>query len=195
MRVSLPGQSVKKILRCTQLVLLAVAVGTLGYCALVWTNAWRFEKEVDLKLDGRRIQSVAVAGPGEMVGRMEIPRLGLSVAIAEGTGEATLRRAAGHIEGTALPGVIGNAGIAGHRDTLFRPLKDIQEDDVIVVNTLRGEYRYRVVSTRIVQPTDVAVLNPDGREVLTLVTCYPFTFIGAAPNRFIVRAERVPGHV
>ena len=130
---------------------------------------------------------------GGLMGRMEIPRLGISVAVAEGTQGATLRRAAGHIPGTAMPGRSGNIGIAGHRDTLFRPLRNIRQDDVIMLTTLQGEYRYRVVSTKIVSPSDVAVLNPDGHEILTLVTCHPFYLVGPSPNRFIVRAERVTG--
>jgi sortase A len=93
--------------------------------------------------------------------------------------------------GTALPGQRGNVGIAAHRDTFFRPLRNIQRDDVIVLTTLRGEYRYRVVSTKVVSPYDVEVLNSDGTEILTLVTCYPFYFVGSAPERFIVRAERI----
>jgi len=105
----------------------------------------------------------------------------------------TLRRAAGHIRGTGLPGHSGNIGIAGHRDTLFRPLQNIRQDDVIMLTTLQGEYRYRVVSTKIVKPSDVDVLSPDGQEILTLVTCYPFYFVGPSPDRFIVRAERVTG--
>ena len=125
------------------------------------------------------------------MGRMEIPRIGLSVIVAEGTEEATLRRAAGHIKGTEFPGGPGNVGIAGHRDTLFRPLRNIRQDDVILLTTLQGRYSYRVVSARIVAPSDVAVLNSDGHEILTLVTCHPFYFVGPAPNRFIVRAERI----
>jgi len=130
-------------------------------------------------------------GPNGLIGRIEIQRLGVSVLVVEGTGVSALRRAAGHIAGTGLPGQTGNIGIAAHRDTFFRPLRNVQRDDIITLTTLRGEYRYRVVSTKVVDPHDVAVLNPDGTEVLTLVTCYPFYFIGSAPNRFIVRAERM----
>jgi sortase A len=109
----------------------------------------------------------------------------------EGTSNKTLRRAVGHIAGTALPGRTGNVGIAGHRDTFFRPLRNIHSNDVITLTTRSGEYRYRVVSTKVVKPDNVGVLNSDGNEVLTLVTCYPFYFLGSAPQRFIVRAERV----
>jgi sortase A len=124
---------------------------------------------------------------------MEIPRLGVSVIVAEGTNESILRRAGGHIAGTSFPGQGGNVGIAGHRDTLFRPLRNIRQNDVITLTTLAGEYRYRVMSTEIVSPSDITVLQPEGHETLTLVTCYPFYFVGPAPDRFIVRAERVMG--
>jgi sortase A len=132
--------------------------------------------------------SVVTAG---LIGRIEIPRLGLSAIVMEGTRTTTLRRAVGHIPGTALPGQPGNVGISGHRDTFFRPLRNIRQNDIITLTTLLGEYRYRVVSARIVRPNNVAVLDPSGNEILTLVTCYPFYFVGPAPDRFIVRAERV----
>ena len=109
----------------------------------------------------------------------------------EGTTAKTLRRAVGHIAGTALPGQPGNVGVSGHRDTFFRPLRNIRENDIITLTTVNGEYRYRVVFTKVVRPENVAVLNATGNEVLTLVTCYPFYFVGPAPYRFIVRAERV----
>jgi sortase A len=133
----------------------------------------------------------AAIGPDGLIGRIEIARLGVSVVVVEGTDKPTLRHAAGHIPGTAIPGQIGNIGIAAHRDTFFRPLRNIRDNDVVALTTLRGEFRYRVVSTKIVSPEDVAVLDPDGNEILTLVTCYPFYFVGAAPSRFIVRAQRV----
>jgi sortase A len=110
--------------------------------------------------------------------------------VAEGVDKLTLRRAVGHIPGTGMPGEPGNVGLAAHRDTFFRPLQNIRRGDAITLTTLAGEYRYRVVSTKIVSPLDVGVLDPSGSEVLTLVTCYPFYFIGPAPSRFIVRAER-----
>jgi sortase A len=109
----------------------------------------------------------------------------------EGSDEATLRHAVGHIAGTALPGQPGNVGIAGHRDTFFRPLRNIRKSDMITFATPTGESRYRVVSTRVVGPRDLGVLGNTAEDVLTLVTCYPFYFVGSAPSRFIVRADRV----
>ena len=115
----------------------------------------------------------------------------MSVAFVEGADTPELRHAAGHISGTALPGENGNTGIAAHRDTFFRPLRNARPNDVIRLTTHDGEYRYQVVSTKIVSPEDVSVLESDGNDILTLVTCYPFYFIGAAPKRFVVRAERL----
>jgi sortase A len=102
-----------------------------------------------------------------------------------------LGRGAGHIPQSGMPGQSGNIALAGHRDTCFRPLRDIVQDDLITLTTLHGEYRYRVVSLKVVAPTDVSVLRHTEKEILTLVTCFPFYFLGSAPERFIVRAERV----
>src|SRR6185295_12168231 len=122
-------------------------------------------------------------------GRIEVPRLGVSAVIRAGTDARTLRLAVGYIPGTALPGENGNLGLAGHRDTFFRKLRDINPDDEIRVTTKDGVFRYYVQRTNIVMPEDVWVLNETAYPALTLVTCYPFTYIGSAPQRFIVRAS------
>ena len=126
---------------------------------------------------------------GAVVGRVEIPRVGVSAVVREGDDVKTLRRAVGHIPGTALPGENGNAALAGHRDTFFRGLRDIRKGDQITLTTPAGNARYLVKSTRVVEPSEVSVLAPTDGSTLTLVTCYPFNYIGAAPKRFIVRAE------
>lgn len=126
--------------------------------------------------------------PSKTVGRLEIPRLHLAVMVQEGVDARTLRRAVGHIPGTALPGTAGNVGLAGHRDTFFRPLRNIHPNDVIDFQTTNGKYEYVVQSTRIVSPRDVSVLAPTALDTLTLVTCYPFYYVGSAPRRFVVRA-------
>jgi sortase A len=135
---------------------------------------------------GRR----AIAKNG-VIGRLTIPRLGLSVMVREGVASETLSLAAGHIPGTALPGDRGNVAVAGHRDTLFRSLKDIRKNDVIEFQTLDGRFDYEVGSTQIVTPKDVGVLQPGPQDELTLVTCYPFYYIGSAPDRFIVKAREI----
>jgi sortase A len=119
---------------------------------------------------------------------LRIPRLGLEVPVLEGTDEWTLDRAVGHIEGTSPPDQAGNVGIAGHRDGFFRVLKDISEGDVVEIALLSGVRRFRVARVSIVTPEDVRVLAPTQRPLLTLVTCYPFYFVGSAPKRFIVQA-------
>ena len=125
------------------------------------------------------------------LGRLEIPRLGLGAIVADATDDATLSRAVGHVRGTALPGERGNTVFAGHRDTFFRPLRNIEVNDSIRFVVPPETYEYRVRSMRIVEPDDASVLSSNGTEELTLVTCYPFTFIGAAPERFVVVATRV----
>ena len=120
---------------------------------------------------------------------LRIPRINLEVAVLPGTDDWTLNRGVGHIEDTANPGAkTGNVGIAGHRDGFFRGLKDIVPGDVLDVQTQSGTTRYRIERTWIVQPEDISVLDPTSSKSVTLVTCYPFYFIGSAPQRFIVRA-------
>ncbi len=121
---------------------------------------------------------------------LRIPKIHLEVPVLRGTDDVSLNRAVGHIDDTALPGTDGNAGIAGHRDGFFRGLKDIGADDVIELETLRGKEAYRVERTWVVDPDDVSVLDTTPTRSLTLVTCYPFYYVGPAPQRFIVRAVR-----
>ena len=128
-------------------------------------------------------------GQGTWLARLDAPALRLSATVLEGSDPATLSRAAGHIVQTPLPGEPGNIGIAGHRDTVFRPLRNVKAGDELTLTTADRIFTYRVSETSIVNPEDVSVLDPTPRQTLTLVTCYPFTYIGAAPKRFIVRAE------
>ena len=190
----------RRILKWGHRAFFAGAALALGYCGFVAADSWIFQHEESRRLEhqlrherpasGIRLPAAATGG---MIGRLEIPHLRLSVMVMEGDGPRTLRRAAGHVPGTPLPGEPGNVGITGHRDTFFRPLRNIQRNDIITLTTLQGEYHYRVVSMRVVPPNNVAVLDSTGGEILTLVTCYPFYYVGPAPNRFIVRAKRVPG--
>jgi sortase A len=118
---------------------------------------------------------------GDLFGRLEVPRLNMSVMVMEGIDARTLRLGAGHIPGTPM-------ALAAHRDSFFRPLKDVQVDDTIRLTTPDGVAEYRVVSTKVVPPTDTSVLDAPSDKTLVLVTCYPFYFIGPAPQRFIVEA-------
>jgi sortase A len=129
---------------------------------------------------------------GAPLGRIEIPRLGVSAVIRAGSDARTLRLAVGYIPGTALPGEGGNIGLAAHRDTFFRRLRDIRTGDEIRIVTPDGTFAYAVQRTNIVQPKDTWVLNRTSEPALTLVTCYPFNYVGSAPQRFIVRAAMRP---
>ncbi|MEO8380326.1 MAG: sortase [Acidobacteriota bacterium] len=124
-------------------------------------------------------------------GRIEIPRLGMTAIVDEGSDEETLARAVGLVRGSAHPGEVGNMVLAGHRDTFFRPLRKIRVNDRIRMIVPPHTYEYEVQSTRVVAPEETSVLDSRGVEELTLVTCYPFRFIGSAPERFIVSARRV----
>jgi sortase A len=129
---------------------------------------------------------------GAVIGRVDVQRLNLSAAIAEGDDESTLNNAVGHLPDTPLPWQqAGNAAFAAHRDGLFRPLRNIRVNDEIKVVTSRGEFLYRVKKLQVVDPSDVSVLAPTKAATITLITCYPFQFVGHAPQRFIVQAERV----
>ncbi len=145
--------------------------------------------------------------PGSLLGRVDIARLNLGAMVREGVDAKTLSVAVGHVPSSALPGQPGNFAIAAHRDTLFRALKDIRTDDLVTFQSPSGTYMYRVVATRIVKPSDVSVLRPDGGglippeqissggevsgKLLTMITCYPFYYVGSAPKRFIVEAKLV----
>jgi sortase A len=179
----------RTVLQWSQRILFSGSALMLGYCGFVLADTWIFQHREEILHSG--VAPMKFVHADGFVGRIEVARLGVSVMVVEGTDETKLRRAAGHISGTALPGHAGNVGIAAHRDSFFRPLRNIRRDDTITLTTDDGEYLYRVVSTKIVKPSDVAVLKADGKEILTLVTCYPFYFIGSAPERFIVRAQRV----
>jgi sortase A len=115
----------------------------------------------------------------------------MSVAILEGTTSRILLLGVGHIEGTALPGESGNSAIAGHRDTYFRSLRDIRPTDEIQIQSASGLSRYEIDSLQIVDPDNTGVLAPSAGSAITLVTCYPFRFIGAAPERFVVHAHKM----
>jgi sortase A len=141
----------------------------------------------DDRVQDDRIQKVTLGKP---IGLLEIPRLGLSSVVIEGDDVAALLLGVGHLADTPLPWHGGNSVLAAHRDTFFRPLAGIRRNDLITFSTADAEFEYVVKETMIVESTAVEVLDPTDTATLTLITCYPFDYIGPAPNRFIVRAER-----
>ena len=163
-----------------------------------WYSQWSARRELDrVPISG---QPVHAAGEprvqkqnrrperGELLAKLEIPRVNLSVVVLEGSDDAVLKKGPGHIEETALPGELGNVGIAGHRDTHFRPLRHIKLNDEVILKTKAVTMRYFIDSIHITHPTDMQILDPSPGPTLTLVTCFPFEFIGNAPMRYIVRA-------
>ena len=172
--------------------LLGLGVGCIGMYAFETVEARKFQAEQTAAFERAAKDSVAPArvGAGGLVGMLDVPRLKLSTPVIQGDDDDTLKRAVGHLPDTPLPWETGNSAIAGHRDGLFRPLKDVKVGDEIRFRSTRDEFRYKVTKTSIVQPDDVSVLEARSRHTLTLITCYPFYYVGSAPKRFVVFAER-----
>jgi sortase A len=196
----------RSALRWLERLLLVFGIACLGYYGYVSAESALYQAYETRELDAILASvppapAAASSGPavtvtpktvpkaGSAVGRLEIPRLGISAVVRAGSDARTLRLAVGHIPGTALPGEQGNVGLAAHRDTFFRRLGEIREDDEVRMVTAEGTFTYRVQGMQVVNPSDVWVLNPTDAPALTLVTCYPFTYVGSAPRRFIVRAQ------
>ena len=179
----------------TARVLLVAGLLALGYATYIVVDAKRYQAVEEQRFEETRHDDVAVASPepidGHAIGAIQVPRLGISAIVAQGDSTLTLRRAVGHLVATPLPGEAGNVVLAGHRDTFFRPLKDILEGDAITLQTRHGDFTYVVESTSVVSPSAVAALQSHGGRTLTLVTCFPFFYAGPARDRFIVRAREV----
>jgi sortase A len=196
---------VKKILVWSQHVFFIAGFSALGYCALVVGAARYYQARVrgqlsastaafDTKLEPPRllrpVETTLRVGSGlALVGRVEVPRIQLSAMVAEGASSRVLRLAVGHVPGTALPWQSGNVTLVAHRDTFFRRLGELKPGDVIRITVPGGQYTYRVTFSDIVNPEETWVLQPATGETLTLVTCYPFHFVGPAPLRYVVRAR------
>jgi sortase A len=173
---------------------MGVGLGLVGLCLYAYLDIW-----VHQGVQGFALWAAASNGearwtrapdyaPGQSMAWLEIPRLGISALVAHGDDPTTLHRAVGHIPGTALPGERGNVGLAGHRDTFLRTLDGIEIADAIRLVTPRESFSYRVVDVGIVEPSRVDVLDETPSPSLTLVTCYPFDYVGPAPYRYVVRA-------
>lgn len=182
---------------------LGIGVICLGYGLWTWVDAGVYQflqgrrldaltsriEAVRARLDGGGTGAVAKVDPQGLIGRIEIGRIGLSAIVAEGVDARTLRRAVGHVAQTALPGEDGNVVLAGHRDSFFRRLGEVREGDRVTLQTPEGEFEYRVDSTEVVGADRVDLLEPESQPTLTLITCYPFNFVGPAPDRFVVRGR------
>jgi sortase A len=185
-------------------ILLVAAIGCLGYYAWSTIGSTLRQEQESRAFDQARESAhstpsrppSARSAPGVSqtlapIGRISVPRLRLRAMIEEGDDDDTLSHAVGHVPGTALPGSSGNVAVAGHRDTFFRGLGDLKRNDEIDVDTLNGTYRYRVDQISVVDPSNTSVLASTYRKTLTLITCFPFHYIGPAPRRFIVQATQI----
>lgn len=184
-------------LRAAHYVFLTVGIIALGYAGYaVLDRYWYQEVEtskfetVNAPPEPPVVEAIPIADGG-VIGEIEVPRLGLKAIVVQGDSEELLRRAVGHLPETALPDEQGNVALAGHRDGLFRPLRNVRPGDTITLRTPEREFQYEVQWTAVVPPTAVRVLQPTSEPALTLVTCFPFYYVGAAPERFIVRARKV----
>ncbi len=187
----------QRLLRWSQRFLFIVGTLVIGYVGFTLLDARIYQASAKRSLENQilekephEIQPKSAIKPGDVLGRLDIPRLGLSVVVLQGTSSRMLRLGTGHIESTPLPGEAGNSGIAGHRDTFFRGLKDIRKNDEIQFQTSTELFRFAVDWAKVVAPDDLSVLAPSTESSLTLVTCYPFYFVGPAPSRFVVRAHK-----
>jgi len=193
-----PRKASRPILRAVYYLFLVSGILGLAYAVYAVADAHAYQtiekaKFEDVKAaprdEPRKLASQLVQG--SVIGEMEVPRLGIKDIFVEGDTSRILRHAIGHISETALPGAPGNVVLTGHRDTFFRPLRNIRQGDAITLKTLDGDFQYEVKSTGVVPPTDVQVLQPSSEPTLTLITCFPFYYVGSAPNRFIVHARQV----
>ena len=182
-------------LRWIERLLLATGVTLAVWCTAVLLQARHVSNlpiphaGIDVPLPAAEAARPSRPAEGTWVAKLEVPARALSATVLEGTDDGTLRLGAGHIRSTAAPGSRGNVGIAGHRDTVFRPLRNARIGDTVLLTTAEEVREYRIVRTMVVNPEDVYVLDETEHPTLTLVTCYPFAFIGSAPQRFIVRAD------
>ena len=193
-----------------EVLLWTLGIACLGWVAWVWADASLYQQRADAALEpptaGEPVDVPTFATespdppatvpittePGEAMGRLAIPALDLRVVVAHGVDERSLRRAVGWMPSTVPPGSrTGNVGLAGHRDSFFRDLEGIRVGDEVRLETRAGDAVYRVEWIRVVEPRDVGVVGPTGYPALTLVTCYPFRWVGPAPQRYVVRARRV----
>ena len=199
--MSLPGTAKPshgtsgRVLRIASRVLLVVGLLALGYAAYVTEDARTYQAIHEHQFE---VAPVTPAPPmdeppaeGSPIGRLQIPRLGLRVIVVQGDSPKILRRAVGHLPDTKLPGEDGNIALAGHRDTFFRPLRGVRPGDLITLETSSSDFQYEVEWAHVVPPTSIEVLRSSGARELTLITCFPFDFVGSAPNRFVVRAREV----
>ena len=171
---------------------LAAGILALGYAGYIVADEHTYQAVEQTRFENiSRSEGPHPVTEGGVIGEMDVPRLGIQAIVVQGDSPKLLRRAIGHMPSTPLPWELGNVALAGHRDSFFRPLRNIRSGDVITLKTVNGNFQYEVESTDVVPASDMHVLDASSGRVLTLITCFPFYFVGSAPDRFVVRAREV----
>jgi sortase A len=196
--VSQPTRAVSStrtnILRGACYFFLTFGILALGYAGFVSADSQAYQAlEMKKFSQAGRLSEPHILVEGDVIGEIQVPRLGLNAIVIQGDSPANLRRAVGHLSKSALPGEWGNVALAGHRDTFFRTLRDIRLGDEIRFKTRERSFEYRVDSIEVVAPTDIRVLESSAGHDLTLLTCFPFHYVGPAPKRLVVRAREADG--
>jgi len=173
---------------------LAIGLLAMGYAGFVFADSHAYQAlEMKKFKQARRLSRPRILVEGDVIGEIQVPRLRLNAMVVQGDSPANLKRAVGHLTKSALPGEWGNVALAGHRDTFFRPLRDIRLGDEIRFKTRERSFEYRVESIEVVAPTEIRVLESSTGHDLTLLTCFPIRYVGPAPKRLVVRAREVDG--
>ena len=182
------------ILRGACYFFLVFGILALGYAGFVFADSHAYQAlEMKKFKEAGRLSEPHILVEGDVIGEIQVPRLGLNAIVVQGDSHASLRRAVGHLSKSALPGEWGNVALAGHRDTFFRALREIRRGDEIRFKTRERSFDYRVESIEVVAPTDIRVLESSSGHDLTLLTCFPIYYVGPAPKRLVVRARETDG--
>jgi sortase A len=180
------------VILVTSWILMIGGILLLAYAGYVVTEASAYQTIEIRRFEYSKLPAQRrILAEGEVIGEIAVARLGLKAIVVQGDSPRILRRAVGHISETALPGEFGNVALAAHRDTFFHPLREIRPGDIVTLNIPGQQFRYEVDSTSVVSPSESGVLQHSSRRELTLITCFPFGYVGPAPNRFVVHAREI----
>lgn len=180
------------VILATSWIFMIAGILFLAYAGYVVTEASAYQT-----IEIRRFEypkppvQPSILAEGDVIGEITVARLGLKAIVVQGDSPRILRRAVGHLSKTALPGEFGNVALAAHRDTFFHPLHEIRLGDIVTLDIPGQQFRYEVDSTLVVSPSESGVLQPSSGRELTLITCFPFGYVGPAPNRFVVHAREI----